>query len=222
MDGFFDQSENSMPRIGDQAPAFSAVTTQGTIYFPADYFGKWTILFSYSTDFTTVSTSEFRTFVTMHDDFNALNCELIGLSADRLFSQIVGLSSIIEKIVYKGTKDIKIKFPLIEDITIEAARKYGMIKPDKSNTTAIREVFIIDPKCMIIAIFYYPLSLGLNLEELKRVIVALQTEDEAISPPATSYYIDKELLETKKEGKKCYVWSFFTKELPQEKVVNVN
>ena len=170
MDDFFDQSENSKPRIGNQAPAFRSVTTRGTIYFPADYFGKWVILFSYLTDFTPVSTTEFRTFATMHDDFKALNCELIGLP-------IGGLNSIKKKIEYKGLKNVEIKFPLIEDITTEVARKYGMIRPDKSNTTAVRAIFIIDPECMIRAIIYYPLSLGLNFEEPKRVIVALQTED---------------------------------------------
>lgn len=215
MDDFFDQSENSMPHIGNKAPAFRSVTTQGTIYFPADYFGKWVILFSYLTDFTLVSTSEFMAFETMQDDLKALNCELIGLPID-------GLNSIKKKIEYKGLKNVEIKFPLIEDITTEVARKYGMIRPDKSNTTAVRAVFFIDPKCMIRAIMYYPLSLSLNFEELKWVIAALQTEDETISPQAKSYGIAKERIESKKEGKKCYEWSFCTKELPEEKVMNIN
>jgi len=214
-DDFFDQSENSTPRIGDQAPAFRSVTTQGTIYFPADYFGKWVILFSYPSDFTPVSNSEFMALAKLHNNFKAINCELIGLP-------VSGLSFIKEKIEYKGTKDIEIKFPLIEDITIQVARKYGMIQPDKNNTTAIRAVFFIDPKCMIRAIIYYPQSLGLNFEEMKRVIVTLQTENKAILHPAKSYDIAKELLETKKVAKKCYEWSFCTKELPEEKMVNVN
>lgn len=222
MDDFFNQSENSMPRIGDQAPAFRSVTAQGTIYFPADYFGKWVILFSYPTDFTPVSTSEFIEFVNMHNDFKALNCELVGLSVGSLGNRFAGLSSIREKIECNGTKDVEIKFPLIEDITTEVARKYGMIKPDESNAYAVRSVFFIDPECMIRALIHYPLSLNLNFDELKRVIVALQTEDEAISPPAKSYGIANELLETQKEGKKCYEWSFCTKELPKEKVVNIN
>jgi len=221
MDDFFDQSENSMPRIGDQAPAFRSVTTQGTIYFPSDYFGKWVILFSYPTDFTSVSTSEFMAFATMHDDFKALNCELIGLPIDRLRRQIAGLSSIKEKIENKGTKDVEIKFPLIEDISIQVARKYGMIQPEKDNSKAVRAVFFIDPQCMIRAIIYYPLSLGLNFEELRRVIVALQTEDEAISLPAKSNGIAKEHMEAKAKGKR-YSECFCTRELSLEKVMNVN
>ena len=107
-------------------------------------------------------------------------------------------------------KDVEIQFPLIEDNPIEVARKYGMIQPEESHTKAVRAVFFIDPECMIRAIIYYPLSLGLNFDELKRVIVALQTEDKAISPPAKSYYgIAKELPETKKEGMKYYDWFFF-------------
>lgn len=218
MDDFFNQSENSMPRIGDQAPAFRAVTMQGSIYFPADYFGKWVILFSYPADFHPVSTSEFLTLASMHDDFKALNCDIIGLSVDRLCSHPRRLHSIKEKTEYKGIKDVEIKFPLIEDNHLEVAGKYGLILPDKNNTTAVRAVFFIDPGCMIRAIIYYPLTLGLNFEELKRVIVALQTEDEAISTPAELYGLAKKSTETKKE----YEWSFRTRELPEEKVMNVN
>lgn len=222
MDDFFNQSENSMPRISDQAPAFRSVTAQGTIYFPADYFGKWVILFSYHSTSTPLHTSEFLALANMHNDFKALNCELIGLPVDSSHNQIAGFNSIKEKIEYIGMKNVEIKFPLIEDITTEVARKYGLITPDERNSPTVRAVFFIDPKCMISAIIYYPLSLGLNFDELKRVIVALQTEDEVISPPAKSYDITKELLGIKKESKKCYEWSFFTKELPEEKVVNVN
>ena len=215
MDDFFDQSENSMPRIGDQAPAFRSVTTQGTIYFPADYCGKWVILFSYPTDFTSVSTSEFMAFATMHDNFKALNCELIGLP-------VAGLRSTNEKTEYKGMIAAKVKFPLIENNPTEVAWKYGIIQPDKSNTTAVRAVFIIDPECMIRALIHYPISLDLNFDELKRVIVALQTEDAAISLPAKSSVITKKLMDAKKESKKYNEWLFCTRELSEEKVMNVN
>ena len=214
MDDFFDQSENSMPRIGDQAPAFRSVTTQGTIYFPADYFGKWIILFSYPSDSTPVSKSEFMALANLHNNLKAINCDLIGLP-------VSGLCFIKEKIEYTGTKDIEIKFPLIEDISIQVARKYGMIQPEKDNSKAVRAVFFIDPQCMIRAIIYYPLSLGLNFEELRRVIVALQTEDEAISLPAKSNGIAKEHMEAKAKGKR-YSECFCTRELSLEKVMNVN
>lgn len=220
MDDFFDQGENSMPRIGDLAPAFRSVTTQGTIYFPADYSGKWVILFNYPTDFTPAPTSEFMAFTTINDDFKALNCELIGLPFNKLHNQIAGLSSIKEKIECKGIKDIEIKFRQIEDITTDVARKYGMIKPYESNTKAVRAVFFIDTECKIRALIQYPLSLNLNFDELKRVIVTLQTEDEAISPPAKSFGIAKKLLETKKVSKKFNEWNFCTRELSEEKMVD--
>lgn len=218
LDNFFDQSENSMPRIGDQAPAFRSVTAQGTIYFPADYFGKWVILFSYPSASNPVLTSEFNEFASMYDGFKALNCDLIGLPVDSPHNRMAEFSSIEEMIEYKGIKNVEIKFPLIEDIAMDVARKYGMIKIDESK----RAVFFIDPECNIRAISYYPLSLGLNVDELKRVIEVLQTEDETISPQAKSYGIAKERVETKKEGKQCYEWSFCTKELSEEKVVNIN
>lgn len=215
MDDFLSQSENSMPRIGDYAPVFRAVTTQGTIYFPADYFGKWVILFSYPTDFITESTSGFMTFANMQGDFKALNCELIGLPVARS-------SAIKVKMEDKGVKDVIIKFPLIEDIAFDVAKKYGIIQSDKRNPKAVRAVFFIDPECMIRALIHYPISLDLNFEELKRVIVTLQRENEAISLPAKSSVITKKLTDAKNEGKNYNEWLFCTRELSEEKVVNVN
>ena len=167
-----------MPRIGDQAPAFEAVTTQGRIKFPEDFKGKWKILFSHPADFTPVCTSEFMTFASRAAEFEALNTQLIGLSVDGLYSHIAWLRTIQEKIQYKGMKNVEVKFPLIEDITMDIARKYGMIQPGESATQAVRAVFFIDPKNVIRTIIYYPLSLGRNFDELKRVLVGLQTADE--------------------------------------------
>lgn len=167
-----------MPRIGDKAPGFEAVTTQGKISFPDDFKGKWKILFSHPADFTPVCTSEFMTFASRAKEFEALNTQLIGLSVDGLYSHIAWLRTIQEKIEYKGMKNVEVKFPLIEDITMEIARKYGMIQPGESATQAVRAVFFIDPKNIIRTIIYYPLSLGRNFDELKRVLVGLQTTDE--------------------------------------------
>jgi peroxiredoxin 2/4 len=161
-------------------------------------------------------------FATLHNEFNALNCELIGLAIDRLRRRIAGFHSIREKTEYRGLKDIDIKFPMIEDITREVAIKYGIIQPDESNTKAVRAVFFIDPECMIRAINYYPPSLDLDFNELKQVIVSLQTEDDAISPTTKSDGKAKELLEIKKEVKKSNEWFFCTRELSEEKVINVN
>lgn len=221
----------SMPRIGEKAPEFRAVTTQGDINFPSDYDGKWVILFSHPADFTPVCTSEFMTFAKMEPEFNALNCQLVGLSVDGLYSHIAWLRTIKEKIEYKGMKNIEVNFPLIEDITMEVAKKYGMIQPGESNTKAVRAVFFIDPKGMIRAIIYYPLSLGRNFDELKRALIAMQTADkfsvatpadwqpgdDVIVPTAGSCGIAKERMESK-DGITCHDWFFCTKPLPIDKI----
>jgi len=174
-----------MPLIGDMAPTFKAKTTNGTINFPRDYEGKWVILFSHPADFTPVCTTEFMTFAKMHDEFRALNTELIGLSIDSLHAHIAWLRTIKEKIEFKGMKNMDIKFPLIEDIKMEVAKKFGMIQPNQSSTQAVRAVFIIDPKSRIRTILYYPLSTGRNFDELKRIILALQKTDSAgVATPA--------------------------------------
>ena len=149
----------TLPRIGEKAPAFKAVTTQGEIDFPAQFAGSWVILFSHPADFTPVCTSEFMTFASLEEKFEALNCKLVGLSVDGLYSHIAWLRTIKDKIEYRGMKNVEVKFPLIEDITMEVAKAYGMIQPGESNTKAVRAVFVIDPKGVIRTIIYYPLSL---------------------------------------------------------------
>lgn len=223
-----------MPRIGDKAPEFKAVTTQGSINFPADYEGKWVILFSHPADFTPVCTSEFMTFASQEEKFAKANCSLVGLSVDGLYSHIAWLRTIKDKIEYKGMKNVEVKFPLIEDITMEVAHKYGMIQPGESSTKAVRAVFFIDPKGIIRAIIYYPLSLGRNFEELYRVVIALQTADafavatpadwqpgdDVIVPTAGSCGVAKDRMETKQDEMKCYDWFFCTKKLEKEKILS--
>lgn len=221
-----------MPRIGDKAPEFNAITTQGNINFPSDYGGKWIILFSHPADFTPVCTSEFMTFASMQNEFTALNTQLVGLSIDGLYSHIAWLRTIKEKIEFNGLKDIEVTFPLIEDISMSVAKKYGMIQPGESTTKAVRAVFFIDPKGIIRAMIYYPLSLGRNFDEIKRVIIALQTADayniatpanwkpgdDVIVPTAGSCGVAKERMETKQEGVTCYDWFFCTKPLSLEQI----
>ena len=225
----------SMPRIGDKAPEFKAITTQGDINFPSDYKGKWIILFSHPADFTPVCTSEFMTFASMQNEFTALNTQLVGLSVDGLYSHIAWLLTIKEKIEFKGMKNIEITFPLIEDISMEVAKKYGMIQPGESTTKAVRAVFFIDPNAMIRAMIFYPLSLGRNFEEIKRVIIALQTADayniaipadwqpgdDVILPTAGSCGVAKDRMETRVEGVTCYDWFFCTKQLSIDQVNNL-
>lgn len=176
---------NKMPLIGDDAPAFKAKTTLGEINFPEDYKGKWVILFSHPADFTPVCTTEFMTFASMHEEFKKLNTELIGLSIDSIYAHIAWLRTIKEKIEYKGMKNVEVKFPVIEDIKMEVAKKYGMVQPNASSTQAVRAVFIIDDKAKVRAILYYPLSVGRNMQEIKRLLIALQkSEKEGIATPA--------------------------------------
>jgi peroxiredoxin (alkyl hydroperoxide reductase subunit C) len=222
----------SMPRIGDKAPSFTAVTTQGDINFPQDYTGKWIIFFSHPADFTPVCTSEFMTFASMQDEFEALNTQLVGLSVDGLYSHIAWLRTIKEKIEYKGMKNVEVTFPLIEDITMNVSKQYGMIQPGESSTKAVRAVFFIDPKGVVRTIIYYPLSLGRNFDELKRVIIGLQTADayevalpadwrpgdDVIVPTAGSCGVAKERMESTDEDQTCYDWFFCTKKLAKEKV----
>ncbi|MGB9587713.1 MAG: peroxiredoxin [Armatimonadota bacterium] len=223
-----------MPRIGDKAPSFKAMTTQGEIKFPDQFAGSWVILFSHPADFTPVCTSEFMTFASMEEKFAEANCKLVGLSVDGLYSHIAWLRTIKEKIKYKGMENVEVKFPLIEDITMEVAKKYGMIQPGESSTKAVRAVFFIDPKGIIRAIIYYPLSLGRNFDELYRALIALQTADafsvatpadwrpgdDVIVPPPGSCGVAKERVESKEEGVTCHDWFFCLKKLPKDTVLS--
>ncbi|MCF8389788.1 MAG: peroxiredoxin [Bacteroidales bacterium] len=228
-----EQEVISMPRIGDKAPEFKAVTTQGEMNFPADYKGSWVILFSHPADFTPVCTSEFMTFATLEKKFNEAGCQLVGLSIDGLYSHIAWLRTIKEKIEYKGMKDVEVTFPLIEDITMNVAKKYGMVMPGESSTKAVRAVFVIDPKGIIRTIIYYPLSLGRNFDELYRVVLALKTADEfniatpadwrpgddVIISPAGSCGSAKDRMDGKEEGLECKDWFFCTKKLDKDTVM---
>ena len=209
-----------MPLIGDDAPEFTATTTQGIINFPADYKGKWVILFSHPADFTPVCTSEFMTFARMAPEFKELNTELIGLSVDSLYAHIAWLRTIQEKIEWNGMKGMEVTFPLIEDISMNVANKFGMIQPNQSTTQAVRAVFIMDPQAKIRTILYYPLSTGRNMDEIKRIIIALQKADaegvatpadwrpgqDLIVPPAGSCGTAKERMESEDDDTYCLDW----------------
>lgn len=215
-----------MPLIGDKAPAFEADSTQGKIRFPEDYRGKWVILFSHPGDFTPICTSEFVLFGAMQQEFEALGCKLIGLSVGTVGSHIAWLRSIRERIEFRGHRDVDIRFPLVADISMEVARKYGMIQPGVSSTAAVRAVFFIDPETKIRAVVYYPMQLGRNFDELKRILVGLQTIDrhgialpadwrpgDDVIVPAPAIYADDP---SKAEGMTCYDWYFCTRPLPDK------
>lgn len=210
---------HTMPLIGDKAPAFEAVTTQGPIRFPQDYAGRWVILFSHPADFTPVCTTEFMTFGSMAEQFAQLNTALVGLSVDSLYAHIAWLRRIRE-LEWNGKKNIDITFPLIEDIRMEVASLYGMIQPGQSTTQAVRAVFVIDPQGIIRTILYYPLSTGRNFDEIRRIVQALQKADadacatpadwrpgdDVIIPTAGSCGVARERMESTDEQQYCLDW----------------
>ncbi len=220
-----------LPLIGEKAPSFEAETTQGPISFPEDYAGKWVIFFSHPADFTPVCTTEFMTFASMADEFKELNCELLGLSIDSTFSHIAWLRTIREKIEYKGMKDVEVNFPVISDLTMEVSKTFGMLQPSASTTQAVRAVFIIDPEAMVRAILYYPLSNGRNMQEIKRLLIAMQHSDEhsiatpanwelgddVIVPPPGSCGAAQERVEGAGDDYYCLDWFLCLKKCPHAK-----
>lgn len=219
-----------VPLIGEEAPAFTAETTEGTINFPSDYKGKWVIFFSHPADFTPVCTTEFMVFASMMPEFEALNCKLLGLSIDSIYSHIAWLRTIREKLEFKGMKNVDITFPIIADLKMEIAKKYGMLQPSASDTKAVRAVFFIDPSSKIRALIYYPLSNGRNFQEIKRLLIAMQTTDanniatpadwqpgdDVIIPPPGSCGVAKDRMEKQDKDVKCFDWFFCLKKLPKE------
>lgn len=208
----------SLPRIGSPAPQFEIATTHGTLKLE-DFKGSWVIMFSHPADFTPVCTTEFLAFAEIHPQLREMNCELIGLSIDSVYSHIAWVRNIEEKF------GKKIEFPVIADLNKEVANLYGMIMPGESKTETSRCVFIIDDKQIIRAIIYYPLTTGRNMDEILRLIQALQTTDKhkvatpanwrpgdkvIIPPPATQEMAEERV---KDKTVECRDWYFCKKEL---------
>lgn len=218
-------SNNRIPLIGEKVENMKLKTTQGVINFPRDYAGKWVVLFSHPADFTPVCTTEFVAFQKRIDEFKKLNCELIGLSIDQVFSHIKWIEWIREKL------SVEITFPIIADEMGEVAKKFGMISPAKGTST-VRAVFIIDPQAIIRLIIYYPQEIGRNIDEILRALKALQVSDEnkvaipagwpnneligdkVIVPPP----YDIRLTQKRLQQYQCYDWWFCFKEIENKKV----
>ena len=207
----------SMPLINEAAPAFSANTTHGPRSL-ADYKGKWLILFSHPADFTPVCTTEFIGFAKRSELFKSMNCELLGLSIDSIYSHLAWMQSI------KNNFGVEIPFPIIDDIKMEVAQAYGMIHPGAADTQAVRATFFIDPEGKLRAMVYYPMSNGRSIEEFVRLLQAMQTSDAhkiatpegwtpgcdvIVPPPKTPEAIAKR----KGEGYAMKDWYFSTKSL---------
>jgi peroxiredoxin (alkyl hydroperoxide reductase subunit C) len=207
-----------MPRLGEPAPQFEAVTTHGTLKLE-DFKGSWLILFSHPADFTPVCTTEFIGFAQIHEKLREMNCELMGLSIDSVYSHIAWARNVEEKMGQKLT------FPIIADLNKEVATKYGMLMPGESKTETSRCVFVIDDKQILRAMVYYPLSTGRNMDEMLRLIQALQTTDKyGVATPANWRPGDKVIVSApntqemaeervKEKGVECKDWYFCKKEL---------
>ena len=160
-----------IPRIGDDAPDFKAVTTHGEITFSEWQGNDWVVLFSHPADFTPVCTTELTEFARRNDEFAARNVKLIGLSIDSIHSHLAWTQNINQNL------DVKIPYPLIADLDMSVANKYGLIHPGESSTATVRAVFIINPERKIRALIYYPLTNGRNIDEVVRLIDSLQTSE---------------------------------------------
>ena len=161
----------TMPRIGDKAPDFEAMTTTGKIKFSNYIKGSWTILFSHPADFTPVCTTEMSGFATEKKFFKKHKTKLIGLSIDSIHSHLAWVNNV------RNNTGVYLDFPIIADLDMKVSQLYGMLPPGESTTAAVRAVFFIDPKGVIRLIMYYPLNVGRNMEEIQRVLLALQTSD---------------------------------------------
>lgn len=167
-----EQETITMPRIGDQAPDFKAMTTTGPMQFSEYIKRSWTILFSHPADFTPVCTTEMSGFALEQKFFDEHKTKLVGLSIDSIHSHIAWVNNV------KKNTGVLFEFPIIADIDMSVSKLYGMLQPGESETAAVRAVFFIDPNGKIRLIMYYPLNVGRNMEEIKRVLVALQTADQ--------------------------------------------
>lgn len=162
----------SMPRIGDQAPDFEAVTTTGKIKLSDYAKDKWIVMFSHPADFTPVCTTEMSGFAVRKEEFSELNTELLGLSIDSIHSHLAWVNNVREK------TGVYLDFPIIADIDMKVSKLYGMLQPNESETAAVRAVFFIDPTKKIRLVMYYPLNVGRNMDEILRALKALQFSDE--------------------------------------------
>ncbi|MCB1802780.1 MAG: peroxiredoxin [Gammaproteobacteria bacterium] len=207
----------NMPRINEPAPAFEARTTHGVRKLE-DYRGKWLVLFSHPADFTPVCTTEFTAFARHHADFQAVNTELLGLSIDSYYSHVAWVRNIKERF------GVDIQFPIIEDLSMNVARAYGMIHPGAADTSAVRATFIIDPEGILRAMVYYPMTNGRSIPEFLRLIKALQASDQhKIATPEGWQPGDKVIVPPPQdmdaakarqgEGYECTDWYFCTKTL---------
>jgi peroxiredoxin 2/4 len=178
------KSTSRIPLIGEDAPSFTAESTNGQITFPDNFGSKWKILFSHPADFTPVCSSEILELAQMQNEFDKLGVKIAIISTDTLYKHVSWKAS-LETLKYKGKEPVKINFPLIDDNGWYASNQYGMIHASSSTSKDVRGVFIIDPKNKVRAIYFYPMEIGRDMDEIRRTVIALQTADKnKVSTPA--------------------------------------
>ncbi|MEN8150653.1 MAG: peroxiredoxin [Planctomycetota bacterium] len=164
------------PRLGDKAPAFKAESTSGEIDFPAAYKGRWVVLFGHPGDFSPVCTTEFMQFAAAKPKFDALQCDLLAVSADSVDSHMSWLKE-VRGLRYGELSDVKVDFPVLADPALEIAKSYGMVHPKTLKKAAVRTLFVIDPGGKVRATIAYPPTIGRSIPEVLRLVTALQTSD---------------------------------------------
>jgi peroxiredoxin (alkyl hydroperoxide reductase subunit C) len=164
-------------RIGDPAPNFTARTTKGEVSLH-QYRGRWLVFFSHPADFTPVCTSEFIALAKAAPAFEAIDCALLGLSVDSLYSHVAWMRAIRE------LSDIEVPFPVVEDPSMAIGRAYGMLDEGATDSAAVRATYFIDPEGMVRATTWYPMNIGRSIEEMLRTVQALQraAEGDAMTP----------------------------------------
>ena len=214
--------QNNLPRIGDRAPEFKAITTTSGDFNFSEWQGQdWVVLFSHPADFTPVCTTELIEFARQHERFRARGVKLLGVSVDSVHSHLAWLQNIKERM------GVTIPYPMVADVDLKVSSLYGMIHPGASTTATVRAVFVIDPKRVVRALLYYPMNAGRNVEEVLRLVTALETADKptcvtpanwregdkvVLPPPKTVTEVEDRLGRTDEEHRDFYL---SLKELPK-------
>jgi peroxiredoxin (alkyl hydroperoxide reductase subunit C) len=166
-------------RIGATAPLFTARSTTGTCLLES-YQGRWLMLFFHPADFTPVCTSEFVRLAQLHEAFAAAGCALLGVSADSVYAHLAWVADIEQRF------GVRIPFPLVEDSAMLISQAYGLLDERSGSSATVRASFVIDPAGIVRAITWYPLNIGRNIDELLRLVHALQAADQhQVSTPAS-------------------------------------
>lgn len=216
-----DNTGSSLPRLDQPAPYFEGRSTQGLVRL-TDYKGKWLVFFSHPADFTPVCASEFVAFEKNRPAFDALDCALLGLSIDSVYSHLAWRESIAQHF------GVTIDFPILDDASAAIARRYGMSQSAGHGIHLVRALFIIDPAGIVRAVLWYPKTTGRCVAEVLRLVQALQISDrqQVVTPegwqpgqdtvePAPQTVAATE--QTRGSSYGCVDWYYYTRSSPNER-----